>query len=785
MPDIYFAMPQLLWPLPLLLLAGLAYAYKSKNSLLVLSRVAVFSLVIVAAANPYVVASHTTESSNPSITILDDKTSSMRVFDQSVAARLNLALPNSQVRFFSGDATPLGDEIMQNAVAGSTLVLVSDGYSNKGRLLKDALALAMDSNVTVFAIQMAPKEVDASVAISGTNTAVLGGDYPFKVVVRSSGIYQGTLTVYADDNKAIYSEDIIANGTTSVKISHTFTSQGTHSLKAVISDGHPINNEYQKAVYVVPKPNVLLVSNAASTPLATVLSSLYNLTQAPNLPSDLSNYKAVVLEDQMYSPSLNAIKDYVRNGGGLVVVGGPDSYELGGYYGTGLEEVMPTRSKPSTFEGGKAMVLVLDISFSLQSTRTKDGTPLLDYEKALALELLKSPDFQDCKIGVVIFGTKAYAVQDPILIARGRSILEERIAGLSPTGTQNTYLDTGVQLAWEMLNTSEGKGDLIILSDGKLYNYPDVYSHSIQLIRQMNATTRMIQVQAFPGAGGELSNLAADTGADFANFVYPDSVTTKLQQAPEVKPEEVAAITSYPLAVVNTNHYITSDMEVNANITGFNDITPKPGSQKLVAMADGKPALTVWRYGLGRAASLSTDDGTQWASQLYSAANSALISSTINWAVGDPRPENKRIEAEDGWAGTPLMITVLSSSRPAFDQGTVEKIGENRYTVTFTPNAKGIYYLGNYGITVNYPLEDLNLGFNPDLSNLLMANGGRIFTEAEARKNLVDEARRMSVRTVQDRVSRRSALLLAALAIFLGEVIMRRLQEIRLRGPQR
>ena len=100
----------------------------------------------------------------------------------------------------------------------------------------------------------------------------------------------------------------------------------------------------------------------------------------------------------MYSPSLNAIKDYVRNGGGLVVVGGPDSYELGGYYGTGLEEAMPTRSKPSTFEGGKAMVLVLDI---LQPPEHQDQgrTPLLDYEKALALELLKSPDFQDYKIG--------------------------------------------------------------------------------------------------------------------------------------------------------------------------------------------------------------------------------------------------------------------------------------------------------------------------------------------------------------------------------------------------
>jgi len=785
MADIYFSVPQLLWILPLLLLGGLAYAYRSKDRILVLSRLVVFSLVIVAAANPYVVASHTTESSNPSITLLDDKTSSMSIFDDSVASRLNLALPNSQVRSFSGDATALGDEIVQNAVAGSTLVLVSDGYSNKGRPLKDALSLASNSNATVFAIQMFPTQEDASVEISGTNTAVLGGDYPFKVVVRSSGEYQGPLTVYADGNRAIYSEDIVANGTASVKISHTFTTQGTHSIKAVISDGHPINNEYQKAVYVVPKPDILLISKDAKSPLATVLSGLYKLTQSPDIPSDLSRYKAVVLDDMMHSSSLDAIKDYVRNGGGLVVIGGPDSYELGGYYGTALEEAMPTRSQPSIFVGGKTVVLVLDISFSLQSTRTKDGTPLLDYEKALALELLKSPDFQDYKVGAVIFGSKAYAVQDPIPITRGRGILDERIAGLSPTGTQNTYLDTGIQLAWEMLNTSQGKGDLIILSDGKLYNYPEVYSHSIQLLKQMNATTRLIQVQAFRGAGGELSSLASDTGSDFANFVYPESITTKLQQAPEVELEEIATITSYPMAVVNTNHYITSDLGINATITGFNDVTPKPGSQKLVAMADGKPALTVWRYGLGRAASLSTDDGTQWASELYSAANSALISSMINWAVGDPRPENNRIEAEDGWTGTPLVMTVLSSARPAFDQGTVEKIGENRYTVTFTPNAKGIYYMGNYGIAVNYPQEYLNLGFNPDLSNLIMANGGGIFTETDARKNLVEEARRMSVRTVQDRVSRRSALLLAALALFLGEVIMRRLQEIRRWGPKR
>ena len=53
--------------------------------------------------------------------------------------------------------------------------------------------------------------------------------------------------------------------------------------------------------------------------------------------------------------------------------------------------------------------------------------------------------------------------------------------------------------------------------------------------------------------------------------------------------------------MVNKNHYITSDLDINGTITGFNDVTPKPGAQKLVAMTDGKPVLTAWRYGLGRA----------------------------------------------------------------------------------------------------------------------------------------------------------------------------------------
>ena len=258
--------------------------------------------------------------------------------------------------------------------------------------------------------------------------------------------------------------------------------------------------------------------------------------------------------------------------------------------------------------------------------------------------------------------------------------------------------------------------------------------------------------------------------------------TTSMPQPERRSKRQRKTSPPFALAVVNKNHYITTDLELNATITGFNDVTPKSGSLKLVALADGKPVLTVWRYGLGRVAALTTDDGTAWAGLLYRSPSSQLISSAVNWAVGDPRPETDRVEGEDGWKGTPLEITISSSSRPSLPEAVVEKIGDDRYLATFTPNSTGIYYMGDYGLAVNYPLEYRYIGFNPELPGLIMANGGKVFTEEEAGRSLIAEAARTSQRTVQERTSRRDALLLFALLIFLLEIVSRKIDEIRRQG---
>ncbi len=778
--DLYFARPELLWALAPILLLGAIYVRRSRNRLFAATRLLAFCLIVAAAANPYFVQTHTVSSSQPSITILDDKTASMGIFDPAIAERIR-GWTDAPVRSFSGETTPLGDKIVQHSVPGGSILLISDGYSNSGRPLADSLALARASNATTFALSLVPEKDDSSVEISGTNTGVLAGDYPFRVIVRSAKGYNGSLSVFADE-QLIYSDSISSNASASIKISHSFLTTGNHILRASIDpDGQPINDNYQKAVYVVPKPEVLLVTNVSS-PLAVSLKDLYRLTVSSDLPQSLDGYKAVVLDDVPYRSHLDRLGEYVREGGGLVVVGGENSYDLGGYSNSGLERFLPVRSVPSVFEGGKTLAIVLDISFSLLTARTRDGTTLLDYEKALAVELLKSPDLQDYKVGLIVFGTRAYNVLDPVPLSRSRQIMSERIMALGPAGTENSHLDRGLELAWDMLNASGGQGELLVLSDGNLYNYPEVMERSTQLLRQMNVDTRLIQVQAFPGMTGKFYDLAAQTGSNFTQFVYPDSLTTSLEGAgleETTSPEQMAA---YAAMTVSKNHYITAGLDLNANVTGFNDVTPKPGAERLVALADGKPVLTVWRYGLGRVAALTADNGNIWAGSLYSRESSPVISSTLNWAIGDPRPEKGRVEADDGWQGTPLSVTINSDARPVIAGAEVEKVGDNRYTATFTPNSSGIYYIGSYGLAVNYPLEFRDVGYNPELSNLIMAAGGKVFSEEEAKRSLLAEARAVSRRTVQERVSRRDALLIAALLIFLSEILYRKVSEIKRRG---
>ena len=92
----------------------------------------------------------------------------------------------------------------------------------------------------------------------------------------------------------------------------------------------------------------------------------------PDALADLQNYELLILSNvpatALSMRQMEVARTYVQDlGGGLIMLGGDQSFGLGGYYKTVLEEILPVRSdfekekeKPSL-----AMVLVIDKSGSM------------------------------------------------------------------------------------------------------------------------------------------------------------------------------------------------------------------------------------------------------------------------------------------------------------------------------------------------------------------------------------------------------------------------------------
>ncbi len=239
---------------------------------------------------------------------------------------------------------------------------------------------------------------------------------------------------------------------------------------------------------------------------------------------------------------------------------------------------------------------------------------------------------------------------------------------------------------------------------------------------------------------------------------------------------------TYAIRTFTTRHFITEYLNLSDLITGYNDVTPKLGAKRLVVTDEGKPVVCTWRYGLGRVVAFTTDNGNEWSSSLYSGNNSNLISAVVNWAIGDPRPETGiLIEADDLFLGEACDVTIVSDTIPNLIFGgsalDVSRVSEKTYRTEIDLDKEGVYYLSDYGIAVNYPLEYLETGMNPDIAKIIQSHGGKVYSESEITM-LLSDVRRRSERTVYTPVSQKIPFIVAALALFLIEVLVRRVREI-------
>ena len=249
---------------------------------------------------------------------------------------------------------------------------------------------------------------------------------------------------------------------------YVFQAQLTGSEGSELSDTLTANNQYYSATSVLPQGKVLLVENKKNlaAPLSKALAGEF-LTVTPcsanEFPQKLDEFEAVILSNipatELSEENQNQLESYVNNGGGLIALGGDQSFTAGGWHGTKLEELMPVECIPQEKQPRQslALVLVLDRSASMN-----EGSAIELAKEAArrALDVLAPTD----ELGILTYEDN-YEWNVPITQVTDKDAILEKIDAIKAEGRTNLY--PALNRACQALDESfSDLKHIIVLTDG-------------------------------------------------------------------------------------------------------------------------------------------------------------------------------------------------------------------------------------------------------------------------------------------------------------------------------
>lgn len=350
----------------------------------------------------------------------------------------------------------------------------------------------------------------------------------------------------------------------------------------------------------------------------------------PNTLAEFCQFNAVMFTDipaeKVSQRQMELIKLYVTEcGGGLIMSGSEQSFGLGGYYQTPIEDVLPVSSK---YEKKKehptlSLVLVIDKSGSM------GGAPIeLAKQAAMASVELLSPRDQ---VAVIAFDG-GYQVVCDMTSAMNRSTINNAIRTIGASGGTSLYpaMKKGAEmLAGSVTNLKH----MIILSDGQ--SSGGDFEGCASEIASQGGTVSTVSLGN--GAAIDLMRSIAKIGRGRSY------VTTNAQEVPKIFTKDTmeaskTAIREEPyLPVVVRDHVMLEglDMEQAPFLLGFIMTKLKPATEPLMITETGEPLLVAGRYGLGHSLAFTSDIADRWAGEWLNWPDfgkfwSQLIRSVIN-----------------------------------------------------------------------------------------------------------------------------------------------------------
>lgn len=613
--------------------------------------------------------------------------------------------------------------------AARRIVILSDGLETTGNAAEVAkLAAAQGVQIDYVPLQ---RKQGAEILVSDVRAPSkvnAGEEFDLDITIESQTETNAIITVLSGGTVVTSDVRSLRTGSNSFTIPLRAPAQGFNSLEVKVdpvggagsaNDTFYQNNALATFTEVGGPPRLLLVTENPQE-IAVLLPVLQGAgyqvdVVAPNdLPiglAPLAAYKGVIMANvsatNLTETRMRTLQTYVRDlGGGLITIGGPNSYGVGGYFQTPLEEMLPVEMqiKDQKRVPSLTMIYVIDRSGSMEVIGPS-GVTNLELGKEASRRSVNFL-FERDQAGVLSFDSDPQWLV-PIQRVVNRSAIISQIGRLRPGG------GTDIFAAVKQIEAVAPKIDtnlkhVILLTDGGAD--PAGVLESVQRMHDLYGVTVTAigigtDVPAFMRdiprvGGGSYYNLR-----DLSTIPQIFAAETVLATRSYIEEYEFVPGLSAP------NNPIMKGITTMPPLLGYVATTAKDTAT--VVLREGKfndPILATWQYGLGRTVAFTSDATARWAKNWMSWSDyqrfwTQLIRSTI--VEGTNSALETRVELRNGKA-----VLVVDARRPdgslinglTLDASVVDprlgsqainlrQVAPGRYEAEFDPATEGAYFL--------------------------------------------------------------------------------------------
>ncbi len=639
------------------------------------------------------------------------------------------------------------------------IVILSDGFENIG----DSLAYSRVLKANGIPIDVYPLALTmgSEVAINRINipsTSYLGQRISVEVEIESTVNTKAVLSILSNEKLLHNGEINVQKGLQKIVFPVDITGTGFQRIKASIEpqDDTILNNNLSQGLtYVESAPKVLLVEGirGVGVPLNDVFTAnnidvdYITVNQFPKNLESLMEYKSIFFVDvpayHLHESQLINIKTFVDVlGGGFVSVGGRNSFGVGFYQDTPLEEILPVNMEVENKEElpGMDMILIIDRSGSMSGEKFN----MAKNAAISALDILNERD----RLALITFDDLTY-VNFGLSSLTDKQKLRNIIENLTIGGGTSIY--PALRKAYGLFEENNKSKHIILLSDG--VEGEQDYEELLKNMRDSSITLSTIAL----GEDADIKlmeYLAVNGGGRFYDVRNSEDLPGVFTK------ETLLAGGNYIIEEDFTPQVVRSSFipftQGSPLFNGYIGSTLKPTAEGIIFTHKDHPLYSRMQYGLGRTVAFTTDTYGMWSRNfLMSSDFPAFWMNTLNWVsgrgnygdialdivlkdagaevfikVGNPLDENERIEVVlVDEKGNKQIIRTNAISATDF-KGKTNELHQGIYMINATRYRDNqVTALNVNGLSVPYSEEFAiaNLTSNSKLlEELAMATGGRV-----------------------------------------------------------